>query len=80
VPADRLLDEAIAVAAEIAFNPSESHAAIKRQTWENVARGGELTEIMRTEIREFLAAQKRPYFKEAVRSFIEKREPQFHQA
>jgi 2-(1,2-epoxy-1,2-dihydrophenyl)acetyl-CoA isomerase len=80
VPADRLLDEAIAIASEIAFNPSESHAAIKRQTWENVARGGELTEMMRTEIREFLAAQKRPYFKEAVRSFIEKREPQFHQA
>jgi enoyl-CoA hydratase/carnithine racemase len=78
VPAERLLAEAIAIATEMAFNPSESHAAIKRQTWENVSRGGELTDMMRNEIREFLAAQKRPYFKEAVRSFLEKREPDFH--
>jgi enoyl-CoA hydratase/carnithine racemase len=80
VAADRLLDEAIATAAEIAFNPSESHAAIKRQTWDNISRGGELSEMMRTEMREFVTAQRRPYFKEAVRSFIEKREPQFQGA
>jgi enoyl-CoA hydratase/carnithine racemase len=79
VDADRLLDEAITVAAEIAVNPSESHAAIKRETWDHVSRGGDLAEMMRNEIREFVAAQRRPYFKEAVRSFLEKREPQFHQ-
>ena len=40
--------------------------------------GGELTEMMRTEMREFVAAQQRPYFKEAVRAFLEKRDPDFH--
>jgi 2-(1,2-epoxy-1,2-dihydrophenyl)acetyl-CoA isomerase len=80
VEADKLLDEAIAAAAEIAFNPSESHAAIKRETWQHVTQGGQLTEMMRTENREFVASQQRPYFKEAVRAFLEKREPDFHSA
>ena len=78
VDAERLLDEAIATAAEIAFNPTESHLAIKRETWEHVTHGGDLAAIMRDETREFLAAQQRPYFKEAVRAFIEKRDPDFH--
>jgi enoyl-CoA hydratase/carnithine racemase len=78
VPAEKLLDDAIATATEIAFNPSESHYAIKRETWEHVSKGGALTEMMRNEMREFLQAQKRPSFKEAVRSFIEKRDPDFH--
>ncbi len=78
VDADRLLDEAIATAAEIAFNPSESHAAIKRETWQHVSQGGSLVEMLTNEGREFLISQKRPYFKEAVRAFIEKRDPDFH--
>jgi enoyl-CoA hydratase/carnithine racemase len=78
VPAEKLLDDAIATAAEIAFNPTESHYATKRETWEHVAKGGALTEMMRNEMREFLQAQQRPSFKEAVRSFIEKRDPDFH--
>jgi enoyl-CoA hydratase/carnithine racemase len=78
VDADRLLDEAITTAAEIAFNPSESHAAIKKETWAHVTAGGSLSEMMVTEMREFLASQKRPYFKEAVRAFVEKRDPNFH--
>jgi enoyl-CoA hydratase/carnithine racemase len=80
VDADKLLDEAIAIAAEIGFNPSESHAAIKRETWDHITQGGSLAEMMRTEMREFVSAQRRPYFKEAVRSFVEKREPDFHKA
>ncbi len=78
VPAEKLLDDAIATAAEIAFNPTESHYAIKRETWEHVSRGGLLADMMRNEMREFVAAQQRPSFKEAVRSFIEKRDPDFH--
>src|SRR3990172_5785372 len=70
VEADKLLDDAIATAAEIAFNPSESHFAIKKETWQHVSAGGALSEMMRNEMREFVAAQQRPYFKEAVRSFI----------
>jgi enoyl-CoA hydratase/carnithine racemase len=77
VDADKLLDEAIATAAEIAFNPTESLLAIKRETWQHVG-GGQLDEFMRNEMREFVAAQRRPTFKEAVRSFVEKREPDFH--
>ena len=78
VDADKLLDEAIATAAEIAFNPTESHAVIKRETWQHVSQGGSLVEMLTNEGREFLVSQKRPYFKEAVRAFIEKRDPYFH--
>lgn len=78
VEPEKLLDDAIATAAEIAFNPSESHFAIKKETWQHVTHGGELTEMMANEAREFVAAQGRPYFKEAVRAFIEKRDPEFH--
>jgi len=78
VDADRLVDEAIAAAAEMAFNPSESLAAIKRETWEHVT-DGKLGEVMHNEMREFVQAQQRPSFKEAVRAFIEKRDPDFHQ-
>jgi len=77
VEADKLLDDAIATAAEMAFNPIESHLAIKRETWQHLAEG-KLAEMMRNEMREFYAAQQRPSFKEAVRSFIEKRDPDFH--
>jgi len=79
VDGDRLLEEAIATAAEIAFNPTESHRVIKRETWEFVTQGGVLSDIIAKEGREFYASQKRPYFKEAVRAFIEKREPRFHE-
>ncbi|MEX1255935.1 MAG: enoyl-CoA hydratase/isomerase family protein [Dehalococcoidia bacterium] len=78
VDAGKLLDEAISTAAEIAFNPAESLLAIKRETWQHIG-DGRLGEIMRNEMREFVAAQRRPTFKEAVRSFVEKREPDFHQ-
>jgi 2-(1,2-epoxy-1,2-dihydrophenyl)acetyl-CoA isomerase len=77
VDADKLLDEAIATAAEIAFNPSESHLSIKKNTWQHVT-GGELSAFMRNENRDFVESQRRPYFKEAVRAFLEKREPEFH--
>jgi enoyl-CoA hydratase/carnithine racemase len=77
VEADRLLDDAMATAAEIAFNPSESHAAVKKETWQHLTEG-RLPEMMRNEMREFVAAQQRPAFKEAVRSFLEKRDPDFH--
>ncbi len=80
VEADKLLDDAMATAAEIAFNPSESHLAIKKETWLHLTHGGELAEMMRTEMREFVAAQQRPAFKEAVRAFLEKRDPEFHKA
>ncbi len=77
VPADRLMDVAEEVAAEIAFNPVESLAAIKRTVWANFGEP-DLNQVMRREVEEFNLAMQRPYFKEAVRAFIEKREPDFH--
>src|SRR2546425_11500161 len=77
LPADDLLEAAVETAAEIAFNPAESLAAIKRETWANLF-DGDLTSIMKREVVEFNEAMQRPHFKEAVRSFIEKRQPDFH--
>ena len=77
LPADELLDSAVETAAEIAFNPAESLASIKRETWANLF-DPDLTSIMKREVVEFNEAMQRPHFKEAVRSFIEKRQPDFH--
>lgn len=77
VPADQVLDAAVDIAAEIAFNPAESLAAIKRTVWANLTEP-DLNEILKREVVEFNQAMQRPYFKEAVRAFIEKRQPDFH--
>lgn len=77
VEADRLMDDAIATAAEIAFNPTESLLSIKKLAWENLTER-DIARVHERERREFVASQQRPYFKEAVRAFLEKREPDFH--
>jgi 2-(1,2-epoxy-1,2-dihydrophenyl)acetyl-CoA isomerase len=77
LPADDLLDAAVETAAEIAFNPAESLAAIKRETWGNLTETS-IEAIMKREVVEFNQAMDRPHFKEAVRAFIEKRQPDFH--
>ena len=79
VPAERLLDEAVETAAEIAFNPAESLAAIKRTVWANLQET-DIAAMMLNEVREFNEAMQRPHFKEAVRAFVEKRQPDFHSA
>ena len=77
VEADKLLDDAISTAAEIAFNPAESLLAIKQLAWQNLS-DNDIAEVSRRETREFVAAQQRPQFKEAVTAFREKRDPDFH--
>ena len=77
VPHEILLDTAVDTAAEIAFNPTENLAAIKRETWKNLL-AGSYKEMMKNEVVEFNEAMNRPYFKEAVRAFLEKRQPEFH--
>ena len=77
VPHDELLDRAVETAAEIAFNPAESLAAIKKLTWANLTEG-DLSAAMQRENAEFGKAQQRPAWKEAVTSFREKRDPDFH--
>jgi len=79
VPADRLIDEAMETAAEIAFNPADSVKAVKSMFWENLQEPT-IEGAMKREGREFLAAMDRPHFKEAVRAFLEKRQPEFNKA
>lgn len=75
---EKLLDEAIATAQEIAFNPTESLLAIKKLAWQNLDEGDIMT-LHQREREEFAAAMQRPSFKEAVRAFLEKRQPNFHE-
>jgi len=77
VPHERLLDAAVEKAAEIAFNPDECLAAVKRLVWQNLLET-DLEQVNRREIAEFAAAMRRPAFREAVQAFLEKREPRFH--
>jgi 2-(1,2-epoxy-1,2-dihydrophenyl)acetyl-CoA isomerase len=77
VPHEQLMDVTMETAAEIAFNPSESLTAIKRMAWTNFTETS-LEEVIKREDTEFAAAMQRPAFKEAVRAFVEKRQPDFH--
>lgn len=77
VPHEQLMDVAMETAAEIAFNPSESLAAIKRTAWANLTETS-LEDVIKREDTEFAAAMQRPAFKEAVKAFLEKRQPDFH--
>jgi enoyl-CoA hydratase/carnithine racemase len=77
VPHDQLLDHAVEAAAEIAFNPAESVAGIKRTIWANFWETDQ-NEVMKREVVEFNQTMNRPHFKEAVRAFLEKRQPDFH--
>jgi 2-(1,2-epoxy-1,2-dihydrophenyl)acetyl-CoA isomerase len=74
---DQLLDQAVETAAEIAFNPAESVAGIKRTIWANFWETDQ-DEVMKREVIEFNQTMNRPHFKEAVRAFLEKRQPDFH--
>jgi enoyl-CoA hydratase/carnithine racemase len=76
VPAERVLDEAIAVAAEFAANPSPQVRMIK----ELLSQNGSETDIAAVQGRELAAlrvAQKSPEHREAVQAFLEKRPPKF---
>ncbi len=77
VPEDELMEHALDTAAEIAFNPAESLATIKRLVWDHLAET-ELKEVLKRENAEFAAAMDRPAFKEAVSAFLDKRRPDFH--
>ena len=77
VPHDKLMEEAVATAQDIAFNPTESLLIIKKLTWQNLDEGDIMTLHQREGV-EFAAAMERPAFKEAVRAFLEKRQPDFH--
>ena len=77
VSAERLMDEAMETASEIAFNPSDSIAAVKSMAWDALQEPS-IEAVMKREGKEFNKAMQRPYFKEAVQAFLEKRQPDFH--
>ena len=77
VPHDKLMEEAVNIAQDIAFNPVESLFVTKGLTWQNLDET-DITVVQQREGKEFAAAMQRPSFKEAVKSFVEKRPPDFH--
>ena len=79
VPHERLMDEALALAAEMASNPSDLLQVIKRLTWQHIGES-DIPKMMLAESTELRAAMKRPAFREAVNAFLEKRQPDFHRS
>lgn len=77
VPHERLLDEAFALAEEIAFNPTQHLAWAKRLLYSNAANDN-LRSVLQSEDEIFAQALRTDAFVEAGRAFGEKRQPNFH--
>ena len=76
LPAERLLDETLAYARELAVNASPaSMAAMKAQVYADLERP--LAKALADADRRMLASFAAPDFREGVASFIERREPRF---
>ena len=78
-PHDQLIDEAVKLGAEIAFNPTHGLADVKRLLWATV-HDNCFEKAREREASTFREAMQRPTFKEATQSFLEKRQPDFHKA
>ncbi len=76
-PADSLLDSAVALAQEIADNPSWHLAKVKRLIHENYMEK-DLAWAIRRESETLRAARYTDAHKEALTAFRERREPKFH--
>ncbi len=79
IASERLLDRAVEKAAQYAKLHPDTTRAVKRLVWGNLWERS-TSEVKRKERLEFAAAQKRPGHREAVRAFVEKREPDFYAA
>ncbi len=77
VPHERLLDEAFALAEEIAFNPTSHVRWAKRLVYSNAANDN-LRSVLQSEDEIFTQAARSDAFVEAGRAFAEKRDPKFH--
>jgi 2-(1,2-epoxy-1,2-dihydrophenyl)acetyl-CoA isomerase len=77
VPHERLMDEAMALAEEIAANPGDAVWAAKRLLHENAAEA-DLRRVVTQEGHVLRQVRVLPDHAEAVRAFIEKREPRFN--
>jgi enoyl-CoA hydratase/carnithine racemase len=78
-PHENLRDRAIDKASEYARNHPDTTRAIKQLVWRNFLES-DLSEVGRREVAAFAAAQRRPSHAEAVRAFVEKRDPDFYGA
>ena len=78
VPHDRLIDETMALAEEIAANPDDAVRAAKHLMHRNMVEQN-LEEVQRREGASITRQYESAGHKEAVRAFLEKREPRFNQ-
>ncbi len=78
VPHDRLMDDAMALAAEIAANPPSSVWAAKRMIHDNAVEA-DMRRVVSAEGNSIREARRSPEHAEAVRAFLEKRAPDFAQ-
>ena len=78
VPQDELMPAALALAEEIAFNPMESVRAAKEMLHKHMVEQ-DLDGVVKCEGKTIYRMYETPGHKEAIRSFIEKREPKFNQ-
>jgi enoyl-CoA hydratase/carnithine racemase len=76
VPVERVVDEAVSVAQEIAANPPPSVRMIKDLLTRNAAET-DLDAVQRREAKALAVAYKTPEHAEAVKAFLEKRPPKF---
>jgi enoyl-CoA hydratase/carnithine racemase len=78
VPGERLMEEALALATEIANNPTECVVEGKRMVHQHMVEQ-DIDKLVAEEDRTIVASYKRPAHKEAVRAFLEKRQPTFNE-
>ena len=76
VPAARLMDETLALAAQLAAGPPAATARIKRTL--NAALDNSLADALEWEAVEQEAAANHPEYREGLRAFFEKRTPDFN--
>jgi enoyl-CoA hydratase/carnithine racemase len=77
VPHEELIDRAMALADEVAFNPSQHVRWAKRLIYSNAANDN-LRSVLQSEDEIFTQATRTDARSEAARAFMEKREPRFH--
>lgn len=77
VPAEQLLETAIALGNEIAFNP-RSHVRWAKRLIHSNAANDNMRSVLQAEDEIFVQAVRSPAFAEAGRAFAEKRDPQFN--
>jgi enoyl-CoA hydratase/carnithine racemase len=77
VPGERLLDEAMTYAAEIANNPTDQVVVAKQMVHRHMVQP-DIDAVVNEENRNIVRAYKGPAHKEAVTAFLEKREPKFN--